>query len=149
MMGFRFRSLTVLVGLVATGCAPAEVRGPELGSRVELVVLGTTDVHGRLVPWDYFTGREVDYGLARVATLVDSIRAAEPHVLLLDSGDLLQGNPLTYYWGVVAPPDTHPVVHAMNLLRYDAAAIGNHEFNYGLDALGRAFEDAAFPLLAG
>jgi 2',3'-cyclic-nucleotide 2'-phosphodiesterase/3'-nucleotidase/5'-nucleotidase len=130
-------------------CALGAARGPALGARVELVVLGTTDVHGRLVPWDYFSGRESELGLVRVATLVDSIRAAEPNVLLFDSGDLLQGNPLTYYYGVVAPADTHPVVLAMNHLRYDAAAIGNHEFDYGLEALDRAFEDAAFPLLAG
>lgn len=117
--------------------------------RAELVVLATTDVHGRLIPWDYYTGRDADLGLARVATLVDSIRAGEPQVLLLDSGDLLQGNPFTYYYGVAAPADTHPVVRAMNLLRYDAAAIGNHEFNYGLEALDRALAGAAFPFLAG
>src|SRR5688572_24708545 len=141
----------LLLALLATGlaCASGGTRAAAGPERVELVVLGTTDVHGRLLPHDYFTGREVDYGLARVTTLVDSIRAAEPHVLLLDSGDLLQGNPLTYYHGVVAPADTHPVIHAMNRLGYDAAALGNHEFNYGLDVLGRALEVAAFPFLAG
>jgi 2',3'-cyclic-nucleotide 2'-phosphodiesterase/3'-nucleotidase/5'-nucleotidase len=138
-----------LLALSALACAHAGADGPAPGTRAAVVVLGTTDVHGRLLPWDYFTAAEVDHGLARVATLVDSIRAAEPGVVLLDSGDLLQGNPLTYYYGVVAPADTHPVVHAMNLLGYDAAAVGNHEFNYGLEALERALEDAAFPFVAG
>ncbi|MFN2383605.1 MAG: 5'-nucleotidase C-terminal domain-containing protein, partial [Gemmatimonadota bacterium] len=129
-------------------CAPAAttVAG---GERVEIVVLGTTDLHGRLYPYDYYRGEVVDHGLARVATLVDSIRAVRPHVVLLDSGDLLQGNPLDYYFGVVAPADVHPVIAAMNRLRYDAAAIGNHEFNYGLPALERALEDAEFPFLGG
>ncbi|MGH7563600.1 MAG: 5'-nucleotidase C-terminal domain-containing protein, partial [Gemmatimonadota bacterium] len=116
---------------------------------VLITVLGTTDVHGRLAPWDYYVGKTEEHGLARVATLVDSIRAAEPNTILVDSGDLLQGNPLDYYYGVVDPAEVHPVIRAMNLLGYDAAAIGNHEFNYGLEALARALEDAEFPFLAG
>ncbi|HET6342311.1 MAG TPA: metallophosphoesterase, partial [Gemmatimonadota bacterium] len=116
---------------------------------LELVLLGTTDVHGRLVPWDYYAGAEEDRGLARAATLVDSIRQAQPNVILVDSGDLLQGNPLDYFYGVVEPAEVHPVIRAMNLLGYDAAVLGNHEFNYGLDALEHALEDAGFPFLAG
>jgi 2',3'-cyclic-nucleotide 2'-phosphodiesterase/3'-nucleotidase/5'-nucleotidase len=113
------------------------------------VVLGTTDVHGHLLPWDYYAGKEQDGGLARVAILVDSIRQAVPNVILVDSGDLLQGSPLDYYYGVVRPAEVHPVIRAMNRLGYDAAVLGNHEFNYGLQALDRALEDAEFPFLAG
>lgn len=142
------RRLALATTVWALACASAGSRAVAL-ERAELVVLGTTDVHGRLLPWDYYTGREADYGLARVATLVDSIRAAEPNALLLDSGDVLQGNPFTYYYGIVAPGDVHPVVRAMNLLRYDAAAVGNHEFNYGIEALSRALDGADFPFLAG
>jgi len=116
---------------------------------LRIVLLGTTDIHGRLVPWDYYAGAEEDRGLARVATLVDSIRRTEPNAILVDSGDLLQGNPLDYYYSVVDPAEVHPVIRAMNLLGYDAAVLGNHEFNYGLDALERALEDAGFPFLAG
>ncbi|CAN5211773.1 multifunctional 2',3'-cyclic-nucleotide 2'-phosphodiesterase/3'-nucleotidase/5'-nucleotidase [soil metagenome] len=142
----------LLAGLLAA-CAPAtRTVSAERGvaapvDRVEIAVLGTTDVHGRLYPYDYYTGETEARGLAHVATLIDSIRAAEPNVVLIDSGDLLQGNPLDYYYGVVSPADVHPVLRAMNLLEY-AAAVGNHEFNYGLPALDRALEDAAFPFLA-
>jgi 2',3'-cyclic-nucleotide 2'-phosphodiesterase/3'-nucleotidase len=110
--------------------------------------MGTTDVHGRLVPWDYYTGQPEERGLAKVATLIDSIRAANERVALVDSGDLLQGNPLDYYFGVVEPTEVHPVVYAMNHLEYDGSTVGNHEFNYGIEALNRALEDAGFPFVA-
>lgn len=149
--GFARVPLVATLAILTTFCAPAATTSPGaavVGERVTLTVLGTTDVHGRLVPWDYYAGETTERGLARVATIVDSIRAAEPHVVLLDSGDLLQGNPLDYYYGIVSPADVHPVVRAMNLLGYDAGVLGNHEFNYGIDALDRATEDAEFPFLA-
>jgi 2',3'-cyclic-nucleotide 2'-phosphodiesterase/3'-nucleotidase/5'-nucleotidase len=134
---------------VLAACASNTVgqRGAKPGDRVEVVIMGTTDVHGRLVPWDYYTGQPEERGLAKVATLVDSIRAANERVALIDSGDLLQGNPLDYYFGVVQPAEVHPVVHAMNYLQYDASTVGNHEFNYGLEALDRALDDAGFPFV--
>ncbi|MBX9929736.1 MAG: 5'-nucleotidase C-terminal domain-containing protein [Gemmatimonadaceae bacterium] len=125
-------------------------RMPAQGTVVDLVIAATTDVHGRLRGYDYFTGRDdARRGLARAATIVDSVRSANPdRVILVDAGDLLQGNPLTY---VAARRDTagpHPVIAAMNAMRYDAAALGNHEFNYGLPTLERALASASFPFLA-
>jgi 2',3'-cyclic-nucleotide 2'-phosphodiesterase (5'-nucleotidase family) len=151
----RFRPAASAFALaVAASCAPAattadrpEGRAVPVGERVEITILGTTDVHGRIVPWNYYTAAEEDLGLARVATLVDSIRAADAEVVLVDSGDLLQGNPFDYFYGVVEPADTHPVIHAMNHLGYDAAVVGNHEFNYGIPALERAIAGASFPFL--
>jgi 2',3'-cyclic-nucleotide 2'-phosphodiesterase (5'-nucleotidase family) len=122
------------------------------GAEVELVVAATTDTHGRLRSWDYYANNpEPQRGLTRIATIVDSLRVANPgRVLLVDAGDLLQGNPLTY---VAARLDSssrapHPVAAAMNAMAYDAAAIGNHEFNYGLPTLRRMIHDARFPMLA-
>src|SRR3954469_7601165 len=122
------------------------------GAEVELVVAATTDTHGRLRSWDYYANNpEPQRGLTRIATIVDSLRAANPgRVLLVDAGDLLQGNPLTY---VAARVDSssrvpHPVAAAMNAMAYDAAVIGNHEFNYGLGMLRRMMRDARFPMLA-
>lgn len=118
--------------------------------RVTLKVAATTDVHGRLRGWDYATGRpDSTRGLARAASIVDSLRrAARDRVILVDAGDLLQGNAMTFVAGRVDSLAPHPVIAAMNLMRYDAAAVGNHEFNYGLGVFDRAVAQARFPFLA-
>ena len=144
-MEISFRA--ALLASAAFVFAPAATRAQ--GIPVDLVVAATSDVHGRLRGWDYFAdSAEETRGLARLATAVDSLRTANPgRVILVDGGDLLQGNPLTY----VASRTTgaiHPVVAAMNAMRYDASAVGNHEFNYGLPLLQRAAAQATFPFLA-
>lgn len=116
---------------------------------VELVLMGTTDVHNRLYPHDYYTGRETDHGLARLKPLVDSIRAANPgRTYLFDSGDLLQGSPLGFVYARMHGGQPSPIIRAMNLMGYSASAIGNHEFNYGLEHLGRAIDQAGFPFVS-
>ncbi|WP_235543534.1 bifunctional UDP-sugar hydrolase/5'-nucleotidase [Phycicoccus sp. Soil803] len=124
-----------------------------------LTVLGTTDTHGNALNWDYFKDVEYDdsahndIGLAKIATLVSAVRAERgaQNTLLLDAGDTIQGTPLAYYYAKVDPitgGSKHPMAKAMNAIGYDAAALGNHEFNYGLDTL-RAFESqCSFPLLS-
>jgi 2',3'-cyclic-nucleotide 2'-phosphodiesterase (5'-nucleotidase family) len=117
----------------------------------DLVVAATTDVHGRLRGWNYESNRpDSARGLTRAATIVDSVRRSAPgRVILVDAGDLLQGNSMTYVAARVAPPDApHPVMAAMNAMEYDAAAIGNHEFNYGLPFLDKTLRQARFPFLA-
>ncbi|MBC7790369.1 MAG: 5'-nucleotidase C-terminal domain-containing protein [Anaerolineae bacterium] len=137
-------------------CAPSTQTGrpnslPTTATEpVELMVAATTDQHGRLRGWDYYLGAaNSKHSLARAATIVDSLRAAAPgRVLLVDAGDFLQGNPLTYVAARLDPGAAHPVIAAMNAMMYDAAAIGNHEFNYGIPVLGAAIGQARFPLLA-
>jgi len=116
----------------------------------DVVVAATTDVHGRLRAWDYYADvPEAVRGLTRAATIVDSVRAANPgRVILVDAGDLLQGNPLAYVAARVSGDTLSPVVAAMNAMQYDAAAIGNHEYNYGLAILARAAGQARFPFLS-
>lgn len=123
---------------------------PTEGDSTEIVVAATTDVHGRLRGWDYYADApDTLRGLSRAATIIDSVRQRRPgHVVLVDAGDLLQGNPLTYVAARVDSAAPHPVIAAMNAMEYDAAAIGNHEFNYGLATLTRALEQSRFPFLA-
>ncbi|MFD7449405.1 bifunctional metallophosphatase/5'-nucleotidase [Kitasatospora sp. NPDC059827] len=130
--------------------------------RQAFTVMGTTDLHGRVLNWDYFTDAEyVDQahnavGLAKISTLANQVREEKgwDRCLLIDSGDIIQGTQLSYYYARVEPiatdgdnvPD-HPMAVAMNLMGYDAAALGNHEFNYGIPTV-KAFEDQLeFPLL--
>src|SRR3954468_24594448 len=127
------------VALVAAGCvSPGAISRGSSSASFDLVVASVTDVHGRVRGWNYESNR-VDpvRGLSRAATIVDSVRSTAPgRVILLDAGDLLQGNSLTYVAARVSPAGTpHPVIAAMNAMRYDAAAVGNHEFNYGVPFL--------------
>jgi 2',3'-cyclic-nucleotide 2'-phosphodiesterase (5'-nucleotidase family) len=137
----------LLVLLAACASAPQANDRP---AAVELIVAGTTDVHGWLRGWDYYANAaDTTRGLTRAATIVDSLRAAHPgRVILVDAGDLLQGNPLAYAAARLSSDTTSPVVAAMNAMQYDAAAIGNHEFNYGVPFLDRAVGQARFPFLS-
>src|SRR5688572_6395682 len=96
-----------------------------------ITLLQTTDLHANLLAWDYYSGQPAEWGLAKVATLVKQERAADPSALLLDSGDTIQGTPLGYYYAAIDQSATHPMAATMNALKYDVAALGNHEFNYG------------------
>lgn len=135
---------------VAREAARADVAACHSGDSTALVVAATTDVHGHVRGWDYYGNREDTLrGLARAATIVDSLRRAAPgRVLLVDAGDLLQGNPFTYTAARVTRDRRSPVVAAMNAMHYDAAALGNHEFNYGVPYLDSAIAQARFPFLA-
>lgn len=144
----RVRTLFAL-GSFTLGChraAPA----PTATDSIDLVVAATTDVHGHVRGWDYFADRpDTLRGLARAATIVDSLRRTPgPAPILVDAGDMLQGTPLTYVAARIDTTQLHPVIAAMNAMHYDAAVIGNHEFNYGLPLLDRAAQQADFPLLA-
>ncbi|RHA44054.1 bifunctional metallophosphatase/5'-nucleotidase [Cellulomonas rhizosphaerae] len=124
-----------------------------------LTVMGTTDLHGSALNWDYFKNAEYDdsahndVGLAKVSTLVDQVRAekGKRNTLLVDAGDTIQGTSLAYYYAKIQPISRtveHPMAAAMNAIGYDAAAVGNHEFNYGIPYLRTFEKQLDFPLLA-
>ncbi|RWR32030.1 bifunctional 2',3'-cyclic-nucleotide 2'-phosphodiesterase/3'-nucleotidase [Sinirhodobacter populi] len=119
--------------------------------RLSLRLLATTDLHGSLRGFDYTTDQpRYDGGLSRIASLVTRARRGAPNSLLFDNGDLLQGSPLADYWGQkrgIHPGEIHPLIRAMNALGYDAAAPGNHDFDFGLDFLIRVMRDATFPYI--
>ncbi|HJU67976.1 MAG TPA: 5'-nucleotidase C-terminal domain-containing protein [Gemmatimonadaceae bacterium] len=137
----------VLLLLAACAAAPRAADAP---ASAELIVAATTDVHGWLRGWDYYANApDTTRGLSRAATIVDSLRVVHPgRVILVDAGDLLQGNPLAYTAARVSSDTLSPIVAAMNAMQYDAAAIGNHEFNYGVPFLDRAVGQARFPFLS-
>ncbi|ATN34137.1 2',3'-cyclic-nucleotide 2'-phosphodiesterase [Rhizobium sp. ACO-34A] len=121
------------------------------GNQAHLRLMETTDIHVNVMPYDYYADKPNDtMGLARTATLIDSIRAEAGNSILVDNGDLLQGNPMgdfmAYRKGMKAG-DLHPVIKAMNVLGYDCGTVGNHEFNYGLDFMFNTLAGANFPIV--
>jgi 2',3'-cyclic-nucleotide 2'-phosphodiesterase/3'-nucleotidase len=119
--------------------------------QAHLRLMETTDLHVAVFPYDYYADAPNDtLGLARTAAIIDSIRAEAGNSLLLDNGDVIQGNPMgdyiAYEKGLDAGP--HPIISAMNTLGYEVGTLGNHEFNYGLDFLDKALRSANFPLVS-
>ncbi|HET9821851.1 MAG TPA: bifunctional UDP-sugar hydrolase/5'-nucleotidase UshA [Burkholderiaceae bacterium] len=129
-------ALPALAALLA-GCAWMPSERPPL----RLTVLHTNDHHGR-----FWANENGEYGLAARKTLVERVRAevaaAGGHVLLLDGGDINTGVPESDL------QDAEPDFKGMNLLGYDAAAVGNHEFDKPLDVLAKQRQWAQFPLLS-
>jgi 2',3'-cyclic-nucleotide 2'-phosphodiesterase/3'-nucleotidase len=118
-------------------------------ARLKLRLIGTSDLHANIFPYDYYRDRPDDsVGLARTAGLIAAARAEAPNNVLLDNGDIIQGAPLADYVALargLRPGEVHPMIAAMNELGYAACALGNHEFNYGLDFLEAALAGANFP----
>lgn len=105
-------------------------------------ILGTSDIHGNIYPIDYGTGKEQNYGLAKVSTVVNYKRDANPdRVMLVDSGDLIQGTPLSYLYDKDSTVE-YPLMKVMGAMKYDSWTLGNHEFNYGLATLLRIINDS-------
>ncbi|MDR7315056.1 bifunctional 2',3'-cyclic-nucleotide 2'-phosphodiesterase/3'-nucleotidase [Brevibacillus nitrificans] len=123
----------------------------QTSSTLKLRLLETTDIHTNIVNYDYYQDKSTDeFGLAKTATLIKKAREEAKNSILIDNGDLLQGNPLGDYVAKIDPlkdGETHPVYKAMNLLDYDLGNIGNHEFNFGLEHLERSIKGADFPYI--
>jgi 2',3'-cyclic-nucleotide 2'-phosphodiesterase / 3'-nucleotidase len=158
----RAGAATILIAAGLAGASPAYATSPQSAANhtFQLTVLGTTDLHGHGENWDYFKNatyddaQHNDVGLAKVSSVVNAYRAAKgrDHTLLIDAGDTIQGTPLSTYYAKVDPITDghvmHPMALAMNAIGYDAAAVGNHEFNYGLPLLDEFARQVNFPLLS-
>ena len=134
------RSVALWAALAALVAAAAD--------RARVTLLCTTDLHGHIYPFDYYTGKPAELGVAKVATLVERARREFPHLLLLDCGDTIQGTPLVYYHNRKDNSPVDPMMLVMNELRYDSMTVGNHEYNFGLAVLGKARREAKFPWLS-
>jgi len=130
-----------MTGLLAyTGGLPLDVLARQ--ELVKLTILHTNDVHSRIDPFPLDGTRNAGQGgAARRAKLIASIRQKEEHVLLLDAGDIFQGTPYFNMFGGELE------FKLMSEMKYDAATIGNHNFDAGIDGLAKQMPHATFPLI--
>ncbi|MFK7808848.1 MAG: bifunctional UDP-sugar hydrolase/5'-nucleotidase [Saprospiraceae bacterium] len=115
----------------------------ESGDLQQLTILHTNDWHSRIDPFPMDGGRDQGLGgIAQRAKMIQKVRAEVKEVLLLDSGDIFQGTPyFNLYYG-------EPEMKLMSALNYDAATIGNHDFDGGMDGLYKVLPHANFPLIS-
>ncbi|MGX9134382.1 bifunctional 2',3'-cyclic-nucleotide 2'-phosphodiesterase/3'-nucleotidase [Rummeliibacillus sp. JY-2-4R] len=146
-------SSTLAISLFASsftpnGTADAKNNETKVQSQVNLRIMETTDIHTNLLDYDYYKNNVAPkLGLAKTATLVKQARNEAKNTVLVDNGDLIQGTPLGTYKAKIDPlkdGEVHPAIKAMNMMGYDMATLGNHEFNYGLDYLDEVYDDAKF-----
>src|ERR1044071_2759320 len=138
---YSLSTLIIMLALVLVGRS-------FVPDRVQITILGTTDLHGNIDPIDYYTNKPDNRGFAKVATLIKRIRKEQPNTMLIDSGDTIQGSPLESFHGRKNNTPTDPMMLVMNSMNYDAMTVGNHEYNFGLKVLEKARSEAKFPWLS-
>lgn len=104
-------------------------------SDIKVTILGTSDLHGTLVPWDYASDSSNTSGsLSQISKIVSEVRKENPNTILVDAGDTIQGNFIETF----KENDVQPILLAMKEMKYDTWTFGNHEFDFGIDVLKRA-----------
>ena len=126
--------LTTLFALSAISVA--------LAKEVNVKFLGTSDVHGRIVPWSYGADVEDKSGsYAQIATYVKEVRKSHPDLILVDIGDAIQDNQVEVFAKTEKYYKDNPVTKMLNAMNYDIFILGNHEFNFGMTALDEILKD--------
>jgi 2',3'-cyclic-nucleotide 2'-phosphodiesterase/3'-nucleotidase len=137
-------AVIVLAGALVLGCASPFDKYAE--KPLTLTFLETSDIHGSIFPYNFITAKPATTSLAQVATIVGQERAANPdNVILLDDGDVLQGQPVVYYYNFLKTDTQHIWAQVTNFLKYDAAAVGNHDIEAGHLVYDKLYKDMAAP----
>lgn len=137
---------SVITVSTAFAINPKRVYAAEDNNEVKITILGTSDVHGRFVPWDYSMDTENKAGsLTQISTVVKQIKKENPNTILVDAGDAIQDNSVEMF----NKEKQQPMVLAMNSMGYDVWNMGNHEFNFGLPVLKNVTDQFKGKLLCG
>ena len=113
-----------------------------MAQEVNIKLLGTSDVHGRIVPWSYGADVEDKSGsYAQIATYVKDVRKNNKNVVLVEVGDAIQDNQVDVFAKDKKYYKDHPVPKVLNEMNYDIFVLGNHEFNFGMKALDEILKD--------
>ena len=113
-----------------------------MAQEVNIKLLGTSDIHGRVVPWSYGADVEDKSGsYAQIATYVKDVRKNNKNVVLVDVGDAIQDNQVDVFAKDKKYYKDHPIPKVLNEMKYDVFVLGNHEFNFGMEALDEILKD--------
>lgn len=143
----KIRIYPMLAGLLFGGFLLSSCNSkPEKAS---LTIYCTTDVHGTVFDYDLKRNRPVKSSLANVSAIVKAERTARPdHIILLDNGDILQGQPSNYYYNVIDTTVPNITAEVMNYLNYDAGSVGNHDIEAGHPVYDKMKRELRFPWLS-
>ena len=114
---------------------------------VKITIVETSDVHGAIFDYNFITSKKSDGSLSKVYTYLSNIKDTT-ELILVDNGDILQGQPTVYYYNFVNNKENHICSKVMNYMQYDAATVGNHDIEAGHDVYDRLTKEFNFPWLA-
>ena len=133
------RILSIILAICMVVTLMPSAWATENADTVEILLLDTSDMHGQIYATDYTADVSASgnyrQGLTRIASYIKEMRSQYENVFLADTGDTIQGTPLTYYFAFEEDTMDDPTVKAMRTLGYDMWVLGNHEFNYGMDIM--------------
>ena len=140
----RTKHLMLLLAALLAGAASTTAQERE----VKLKIVQTSDIHGNYYPYNFILGEEAEGSLARVHAFVEKKRELYgDNLILLDNGDILQGQPTVYYYNYIDTTARHLAAEMMNFIRYDAGNLGNHDIETGRTVFERWAADCNFPIL--
>lgn len=135
-------SVFFLCFFILTACVNTQEK------EIKLKIVQTSDIHGNFYPHDFILQREATGSLARVYALVQKNREVyKDNLILLDNGDILQGQPTAYYYNYIDTVSPHVAAEMMNFMGYDAGNMGNHDVETGRTVFDRWAGDCHFPVL--
>ena len=133
--------LTIMLGL----CSHAMAQNKD----ITIKLVETSDVHGSFFPYDFINRSPKSGSMARVYTFVQGLRKeyGKDNIYLLDNGDILQGQPISYYYNYIVPQKENIAASVLNYMGYDAATVGNHDIETGHSVYDKWFKELHFPIL--
>ena len=146
-MNRLLRTATLI--LTTCFCTGVSLFAQDSNREVNFSIIETSDVHGNYFPYDFINDKPGEGSLSRISTYVKRLRAAqgEGHVLLVDNGDILQGQPAAYYYNYVDTTSTHLCARMLNEMGYLCGTLGNHDVETGHAVYDRWMDDCGFAVL--
>ena len=138
----RLLPLFLLIILLFSSCSREKSAGVSV-----VEIIHSTDVHGNVFPYDFVSDRENPGSYARISSYVTALRDSGAAVILLDAGDILQGQPTAYYYNFIDTTSHHLISDVLNYLKYDAVTVGNHDIEPGHAVYDRWKDALEAPLL--